>query len=50
VAFAHELREQVEDAGARRGVEVARGLVRQHESRTMRQRPRDGDPLLLAAG
>jgi len=36
------------DAGAR--VEVAGGLVRQEQGGAVHQRPRDGDPLLLATG
>jgi len=32
------------------GVEIARGLVGEHDGRLVRKRPGNGDPLLLAAG
>jgi hypothetical protein len=41
--------EQVHDRGAGAGVEVAGGLVGQHQRWLAHQRPGYGDPLALAA-
>ena len=40
---------EAEDLGAAPGVEVAGGLVAEHDRRAADQRPGDGDALLLAA-
>ncbi len=42
--------QEVEDLGLAVGVQVARGLVGQHDGRARDDRPRDGDALLLATG
>ena len=42
--------QEVDDVPPGRAVEVPRRLVRQQQRRIVRQRPRDGDPLLLTAG
>ena len=44
-----ELDQQVEDALSRAGVEVARGLIGQDDSRPHGQGSGNGDPLLLSA-
>ena len=41
--------QQVHDGFAVGGIEVAGGLVRQQDGRLARQRPGDGDALLLTA-
>ncbi len=46
--FAVELGHQLDDAGARGPVEVARGLVREEHPRLVAERAGEGDPLLLA--
>ncbi len=45
-----QVEEQVEDGGARHGVEVAGRLVGEHDRRPSDDRPGDGDALALAAG
>ena len=45
-----QLEQQVDDARAGHRVEVAGGLVGEQHFRTRRERARDGDALLLAAG
>ena len=40
----------LEDLGDELGIERARHLVEQHESRLHRERPNDRDALLLASG
>src|SRR5258705_10418757 len=42
--------ENVHDAAGQRGIEARGGLVGQDDRGPLRQRPRDRDPLLLAAG
>src|ERR671910_3775814 len=44
-----QLPEEVQDGFPRSRIQVAGGLVRQKEGRAVDQRPRYGDPLLLAA-
>ena len=46
----HRVAQELEDLAARRGVEVARRLVREEDGRARDERPRDRDALLLAAG
>src|SRR5262249_20960923 len=46
--LADELRELAARALAKRRVEVGKGLVQEQDSRPRRERPREGDPLLLA--
>src|SRR5436190_9537957 len=48
-AFAVELAEQFHHRLRHLGIQIAGRLVRPHDARPPRQRPRDGDPLLLAA-
>ena len=47
---AEVVEQQGHDLGGRGRVEVARRLVRQQDLGPIHQRPRDGDPLVLAAG
>src|ERR1700737_2247946 len=42
--------EQTHDADGGRRVEVPGGLIGEQDQRTVHERPRDGDALLLAAG
>ena len=44
-----QVAEQVDQRGLHRHVECGRGLVEDHHLRAGRERPRDPDPLLLAA-
>src|SRR5579872_2272123 len=49
-AIVLEALEDVHDLDAGAAVEISGGLVREQDRRIVQQRPRDGDPLLLAAG
>ena len=49
-AGAVHLEEKLRDLVTRRGIEIARRLVGQHEGRIQHQGPGDGDPLALTSG